>query len=222
MKYQSGKIILNPKSDFCNYIYATTMYDMCEQLYKICRLYPQGRAFEVMHENASLKDGKIADADNVIQPIDVIVENVRYSCKTECTKKTKFNQLNMSKYMECCHMRELNPLEIVSMYLEHSEKYDRIIFMQSLAYRKKYNIHQLFEIPLSVIRHVKHSDLTSIKRSDKGSFVIHVEKNKKQLYCMRVDGSARKIMLLKMPADICFLHARFIIPKPKKRPLPTR
>ncbi len=224
MNYKTGKIIFNKNSDFCcNEEYLKSLYDDFDILYKRYGIYPQSTMFERVCELAHQAAGRKADSKHVIQPVDIkiwqeeqssIIWQEKQSLKTECTKTSKPDFLNMSKFAEISHIREL-PLEtIIKIYYEHSSKYDRLIFLQSLSNRKKYNVYQLFEIPLDLLKiNINPQLFQSTKRTSIGSCTIPVHRNGEYLYSIRIDGAARKISLQNIPAKDCILHARFFIPK---------
>ena len=178
------------------------------------------KTFEYAFKAASIVAGRSADMDDnvTIAGYDLMVDDVRFSLKTEAGKTTSGTHIKISKLMEARWIREcrsgkdyLSNMEKVKTHLSH---YDRIITLRAFRVDTPFIgvRYDLWEIPhqlLSLVSTIKARDFTS--RMESCTSTVIVKLNGTDAFKLRLDGSVEKITLEKLPLTMCRKHASWSI-----------
>jgi hypothetical protein len=173
------------------------------------------KTFEYFFCGASRAAGRDAkQTENDVHPgEDVVVNEVRFSLKTEGGKSISPSALQISKLMEARWIRECRTgddfcrltRERVFKHLQH---YERIITLRSFQ-TEKHVSYQLVEIPRALLERVdtlRPSDFSARTASGSSGATV-VDPQGRPLWVLSLDGSVEKVTVRNLDIKKCRVHS---------------
>lgn len=178
------------------------------------------KAFEYAFKGACEADGKTSfiTISNTFSGVDVTVDGVRYSLKTEASKTIKAEQITISKFTEARWVQQQTTLDGLAAQAAvripaHLNGYDRILVLRARELPNTRLQYELVEIPQDLLRRV--STLTSADFSPQtaqGGSSARVTHDGKLAFTLRLDGSDGKVTIASLQIMFCTRHAAWVIP----------
>lgn len=179
------------------------------------------KSFEYAFRDAMRVSGRSAaiNSSNTARSYDVLVDEERFSLKTEAHRGIKVNSLHISKLMECAWLRYVggsreNLIERIKEYvLPHFEQYDRILILRIFRNQELFYQYVLVEVPkelLLAIKNLQANDFVPI--NERHGTTAKVSYQGQNAFSLRFDGSDEKITISSLRIDLCVTHASWNIP----------
>ncbi len=178
------------------------------------------KAFEYAFQGACRADGKeaLVTVSSTFSGVDVTVDGVRFSLKTEAAKDIRADSLIISKFTEARWIQQCSTLEelveeIRTRIPAHLSLYDRILVLRVRDLSLKRVQYEIVEIPIALLRRV--ADLTAADftpRTKQGGSSARVKIEGQTALTLRLDGSDGKITLAGLRLEYCVRHAVWVIP----------
>lgn len=178
------------------------------------------KSFEYAFKAASIADGKSAQivANQTHPGADVIVDNVKFSLKTEASANISQTGITISKLMEARWLRDCvsnkdycNAAQV--HVCNHLNGYDRILMLRAWTGKNTIATYELIEIPLDVllaVKTVREADFG--KRTDNGTNSAIIRYKGTAAFNLRFDGSVEKVTISNLLKSACKFHAKWEIP----------
>jgi len=178
------------------------------------------KAFEYAFKGACEADGKTGfiTLSDTFSGVDVTIDGVRFSLKTEASKDIKAEQITISKFTEARWIQQQTTLdelarEAASRVPAHLNNYDRILVLRARELSGSRLRYEIVEVPRDLLRRV--STLTAADfspRTAQGGSSARVIVNGRDAFTLRLDGSDGKITIAGLQIAFCVRHAAWIIP----------
>ncbi len=178
------------------------------------------KAFEFAFLGASKADSKIGfiTTSSTLSGADVIVDNVRFSLKTEAARGIKAEQITISKFTEARWIQQQTTLkqlaeEAAKRIPAHLSQYDRILILRVREMPKGQLLYEIVEIPIDLLRRI--GGLTEVSfspRTTQGGSSAKIVVEGQPAFTLRLDGSDGKITITGLPISMCIRHVSWIIP----------
>lgn len=177
------------------------------------------KPFEYLFCAAHRAAGRAATVtENPVHPgEDATVNGQRFSLKTESGQGISAKYVLISKFMEARWLRECRSPEDFAREVhghmgEHLTHYSRLLTLRSFRQPDGYR-YDLVEVPVAQLRRV--STLTGgdfSARTSNGSCSAHVcDSDGRQLFTLRLDGSAEKVTVRRYPVTACVTHGSWLV-----------
>jgi len=161
------------------------------------------KAFEYAFKGACEADGKTGfiTLSDTFSGVDVTIDGVRFSLKTEASKDIKAEQITISKFTEARWIQQQTTLdelarEAASRVPAHLNNYDRILVLRARELSGSRLRYEIVEVPRDLLRRV--STLTAADfspRTAQGGSSARVIVNGRDAFTLRLDGSDGKITI---------------------------
>jgi len=154
--------------------------------------------------------------------VDVTVDGIRYSLKTEGAAGMTKSSITISKLMEARWIRECESpgdfaREASRRISEHLQHYQRIITLRAFEYDSVIE-YDLIEIPLSILKYVEKLEARNFtQRTRNGGSSARIVLEGKQLFTLRLDGSVEKVTVSNLRMDVCRIHGSWRIERVAKQ-----
>ena len=178
------------------------------------------KAFEYAFKGASEASGRTGfiTSSDTLSGVDVTVDGVRFSLKTEAAKEIKAEQITISKFSEARWIQQQATLdgiarEAATRIPAHLDHYDRILVLRVRELMSARLQYEIVEIPHDLLRQV--SALTAADfspRTAQGGSSAKIIRSGKPAFTLRLDGSDGKITIAGLQIAFCIRHASWIIP----------
>lgn len=178
------------------------------------------KAFEFAFAESKLRQGHtVSIVDDPTHPgADVVIDETKFSLKTEAAKSIKKDKLTISKLMEARWIRDCKTgNDFANMtrerVLSHLDEYERIIVFRAFDVEGPAVEYELIEIPVELLR--KMENLTHdcfSKRTKNGSSSAKVSLGGKVAFQLSFDGSVEKVTIRSLLVEYCRKHASWVIP----------
>jgi hypothetical protein len=211
---------VNPDSDLCSDAFVDDFQNRLLLHHAISEEPLKKKTFEYAfrESNISAKRDARIEQNPVLRGADVLVNGVRYSCKTEASKTLSDRYIKISKLLEARWIRECNTGEDFAqktreMVAGHLCGYDRIVVLRAFVRRADLIQYRLTEIPrdlLLLIRNVRAEDFSA--RTSNGSTSAELRSGDLFAFRLRLDGSVEKVTIERLNENLCVKHAEFSIP----------
>lgn len=177
------------------------------------------KAFEFAFLEASKKAGRKSEliGDPTNPGIDIVVDGVGFSMKTEAAESIKPEEIHISKLMEArwirdCENREDFAKEVREKVGGHLRRYQRILMLRAFDTLKGYK-YDLVEIPRDLLLQVENLESNDFqKRRESGSSRADVTRSGNRAFTVRLDGSVEKITITGLLMSLCDLHGSWVVP----------
>jgi transcriptional regulator with XRE-family HTH domain len=149
---------------------------------------------------------------------DVIIDGVKFSCKTEAAAGISRSSITVSKLMEARWIRECRTGSdflngVLARSVEHLRRYERIVVLRAIRTSTTVVEYKLVEIPLEVLlamSSLKPKDFS--ERTPNGSSRARVKYNGQDAFTLTLDGSVEKVSVSGLKSSLCRHHATWDIP----------
>lgn len=179
------------------------------------------KTFEFAFKAACIVSGKKAEMDeNVTNPgYDVLVDQVRYSLKTEAGSHLNETHIKISKLMEARWIRDCRTGADfhagMKRILKHFTHYDRVLILRAFRITDPFEgvRYDLLEIPLDLLKLLKTLKPTdfSLRKKDSGTSTAEVKSGGLTAFRIRLDGSVEKVTIERLPVSECRRHATWTV-----------
>ena len=178
------------------------------------------KAFEYAFKGACEADGKIGfiTLSDTFSGVDVTIDGVRFSLKTEASKDIKAEQITISKFTEARWIQQQTTLdelakEVASRIPTHLNNYDRILVLRARELSGSRLQYEIVEIPRDLLRRVSTLTATDFSpRTAQGGSSAKVTIDGRPAFTLRLDGSDGEITIAGLRIAFCTRHASWIIP----------
>ena len=161
------------------------------------------------------KEAELAPAGN--PGYDMIIDDERFSLKTQADKGIRVEELYISKFMELGQGKwDDDPADLIGLreqFLTHLKSYDRILSLRTLQRGPEQWRYELVEIPKPLLREARQGRLEMRLKSTQMPkpgycYVSGSEGDKFQLYFD--GGTERKLQIKHLKKAYCIVHAEWI------------
>lgn len=177
------------------------------------------KAFEYVFCAASRSANRVASivSAQTNPGADVIVDDVKFSLKTEAARDIRANSITISKLMEArwirdCRTREDFCRETTKRVVAHLQQYQRILTLRAFDEDETSVRYDFVEIPLSLlleIRNLTPGDFGERTKGGGSSAAVKVDGTR--VFTIRLDGSVEKVTISGLLTSLCFLHGSWTI-----------
>lgn len=176
--------------------------------------------FEFVLERAATLSGvqaKMAPRGNPGH--DILIENIKFSLKTQADASLRQNVIHISKFMELGHGEwGENPEDLKGLraqFLAHLNRYQRILTLRTLSRPPGPWLYELVEIPKTLLLKAKKGELEMRMKSSQSPKpgYCHVYSDEGELlFDLYFDGGGeRKLQIKNLRKDLCRVHATWQI-----------
>ncbi|WP_017606589.1 hypothetical protein [Nocardiopsis alkaliphila] len=215
------EVYKNPKSDLIRDGFGDSLLNRLRLHHATSEEKFNKTSFEFAFKTASRFAGRRAEKtlEHTFQGADVVVEDVRWSLKTEGAARMSQSNITISKFSEARWIRDcVTPedfaREATARMSKHLSEYDRVLTLRSSYVQNKEAVrYDLVEIPhdmLMAATKLTAADFSPLTK--KGSTSAWVMFEGKQAFTVILDGSVEKITLRNISVGQCVTHARWIVP----------
>ncbi len=178
------------------------------------------KSFEYIFRDALRHDGKPArlTLSSVHPGADLILDETRFSLKTEASRGIRATKITISKLMEARWIRDKDKFglaqESVRRLSDHLQGYDRIVMLRAAYLASEQVKYDLVEIPhelLALATQIGVEDI-AISRGRSGGGSAVVRQNGRAVFTLKFDGSVEKITITNLLIEHCTIHATWTIP----------
>ncbi len=153
---------------------------------------------------------------------DLLVDDERWSLKTQADRSIKPNAIHISKFMELGKGRWRNAADLEALrdrMFDHMKGYDRIFTLRALSaatrYAQPFHEYELVEIPKSLLKRAANAPCVmkedSRQNPKPGSCVV--TRQGKELFELYFDGGTeRKLQIRNLAKVECQVHATWRFP----------
>ena len=178
------------------------------------------KAFEYAFKGASEADGKAGSitASDTFSGVDVTVDGIRFSLKTEASKNIKAEQIIISKFTEARWIQQQATLDELAKQASaiipiHLNNYDRILVLRAIELTASRLRYEIVEIPHDLLQRIGSLTVADFSPMTKGGGTsARVSVNGQPAFMLRLDGSDGKITFAGLQIAFCIRHASWIIP----------
>ena len=178
------------------------------------------KSFEYAFAAASQASGRTATltVSGTFSGADVIVDGVKFSCKTEASAKISETRITISKLMEARWIRECHTGRdflqgVQSKVVPHLRGYERILILRAIDRAAGAIEYRLVEMPLQVLQAIGRLNAEDFgPRTDNGGSSAKVRYKGDVAFTLRLDGSVEKVTVAGLSTDFCRTHASWLIP----------
>lgn len=183
------------------------------------------KSFEYIFRDALRHDEKPArlTLSNVHPGADLVLDETRFSLKTEASKSIRVAKITISKFMEARWIRNKDEFGLAQnssqRLSEHLAGYDRIMMLRASYSATEQVEYDLVEIPhdlLTLATEVVPQDIILSKGSSGGGSAV-VRQDGQAVFTLKFDGSVEKITITNLLVECCAIHATWRIPLTLKR-----
>jgi hypothetical protein len=178
-------------------------------------------SFEFAFKAAAQFAGRhaVLTRSHTFQGADIIVDNIRWSLKTEGSTNMSQSAITISKFSEARWIRDCLTeadfaRETTFRISKHLSEYDRVLTLRgSYVDDGEQVMYELIEIPHQMLRaatYLKESAFSP--RSKGGSSSAKVYWRDFHAFTVVLDGSVEKITIRNIQVEHCFTHARWVVP----------
>ncbi len=210
----------NPDSDFATPLFSEYFASRLLIQHAVVEEKLNKKSFEYIFRDALRHDGKTAEitVSNVHPGADILVDEVRFSLKTEASKNIRQKKITISKFMEARWIRTQDTSGLARLASDklhqHLAGYDRIVMLRAFNLEKNKVKYDLVEIPHDLLSLASRLELGDIKLSPSGSGggSVTIWQNGREAFTLRFDGSVEKVTITNLLVDLCTVHATWCIP----------
>lgn len=180
------------------------------------------KAFEYAFKAASEAAGRAAQiTDSSTYPgADVLVDQTKYSLKTEAAASISMKYITISKLMESAWTKACDSVEKYFEGLErvvsHLNEYERILVLRTFGRLGKTGSvrYELVEIPRDLLLNVGNALATDFTRlTTAGGTSLRAEVDGTLAFVVVFDGSDQKISIRRLRSDLCHVHGTWTLGK---------
>ncbi len=211
---------INPASDFVTARFAANFRNRLLIHHATNEAKLSKKAFEYAFKGACEADGKagLITISDTFSGVDVTIDGIRFSLKTEAWKGIRADKLAISKFTEARWIQQFFTLEDLAREAarripDHLSQYDRIVVLRARDVSATRLLYELVEIPRAVLGSVAAltaADFTA--RTAQGSSSARATFDGRPAFTLRLDGSDGKITIAGLQMAFCIRHASWIIP----------
>ena len=211
---------VNPDSDFATPRFTTNFRNRLLIHHATNEARLSKKAFEYAFRGACAADGKAGTitVSDTFSGVDVTIEGVKFSLKTEASKDIRADRITISKFTEARWIQQFSTLEDLAREAArripfHLSQYDRILVLRARDVSATRLLYEIVEIPRDVLGHVATLSSTDFSpRTAQGGSSAKVTINTRPAYTLRLDGSDGKITISGLQMGFCIRHVSWIIP----------
>lgn len=178
------------------------------------------KAFEYAFKGACEADGKTGfiTVSDTLPGVDVTIDGVRFSLKTEAAKAIKAEQITISKLSEARWIQQQTTLDALAKEAAiripaHLDHYDRILVLRVRELPGVRLQYEIVEIPHELLRRVSTLTVADFSpRTAQSGSSARVNVGGTTAFTLRLDGSDGKITIAGLQIAFCLRHAFWIIP----------
>lgn len=178
------------------------------------------KAFEYAFRGACAADGRAGTItlSDTFSGVDVTVEGVRFSLKTEASKGIRPESITISKFTEARWIQQFSTLddlarEAVRRIPAHLGQYDRILVLRARDMSATRLLYEVVEIPRDVLGRVAALTAADFSpRTAQGGSSARVAISGRPAFTLRLDGSDGKITIAGLQTEFCVRHISWVIP----------
>ncbi|MFJ2632078.1 hypothetical protein ACIO6U_08940 [Streptomyces sp. NPDC087422] len=212
---------VNHMSDFVSDEFSSSMSNRLKLHHATSEEKFKKAPFEYAFVAAARYSGKKAHKtrSQVHQGADVVVDDTKWSLKTEAAAKMNPENIVISKFSEArwirdCRTPEDFASEFVSRFMRHLSEYDRVITLRAFSVPNEDKVrYHLVEIPkdfLSLAATLKAENFS--ERTKGGGSSALVQDHSGIAFRVVLDGSVEKVTLTRIRLDRCVQHAIWTVP----------
>jgi len=178
------------------------------------------KSFEYAFKGASEAAGQMGfiTTSDTFSGVDVTINGVRFSLKTEASKDIRAEQITISKFTEARWIqqqttREDLAREAAARIPAHLNNYDRLLVLRAREMSGARLLYEIVEIPLDLLRRVARliaADFSA--RTAQGGSSARVIVEGRLAFTLRLDGSDGKITIAGLQISFCVRHVSWVIP----------
>ena len=224
---------INPDSDFATPRFTANFRNRLLIHHATNEARLSKKAFEYAFKGAFAADGKAGTitVSDTFSGVDVTIEGVKFSLKTEASKDIRADRITISKFTEARWIQQFSTLddlarEAARRIPAHLSQYDRILVLRARDISATRLLYEIAEIPRDVLGRV--AALTSADfspRTSQGGSSAKVAIDGRPAFTLRLDGSDGKITISGLQMEFCIRHVSWIIPTvapaPEDAPAPA-
>ncbi|MFG1997603.1 hypothetical protein ACGFNU_00470 [Spirillospora sp. NPDC048911] len=161
---------------------------------------------------------------NTHQGADVLIDEVRWSLKTEAAASISRTGIRISKFSEARWIRdcpdEYRAERARERIYKHLSEYERIATLRAFTAGRNTIQYDLVEIPLNLLKSVRNLKQNDFRGKLNGTGVgsggsaLVFQLNGKKAFSLKLDNSVEKITLSGIPVSDCILHASWRVEFP--------
>lgn len=178
------------------------------------------KSFEFAFCSASRSAGRTAKivSDPTNPGADVIVDNVKFSLKTEASAGIRKQRITISKLMEARWIRDCKTKldfarRIKDRVVGHLSKYDRILTLRAFNVGDASVRYDLVEIPIELLLRMQRLASKDFgKKTKAGGSGANVKIGRSKVFRVVLDGSVEKVTISGLDVDSCFTHGSWEVP----------
>lgn len=178
------------------------------------------KAFEYAFRGACAADGKTGTitVSDTFSGVDVTIEGMKFSLKTEASKDIRADRITISKFTEARWIQQFSTLEDLAREAarripSHLSQYDRILVLRARDVSATRLLYEIVEIPRDVLGRVAALTTADFSlRTAQGGSSARVAINGRPAFTLRLDGSDGKITIAGLQLEFCVRHVSWVIP----------
>lgn len=155
---------------------------------------------------------------NELPPVDVLVDDISISAKTEASNLIRRDSIVISKFHEAAWIRDCKSgddcvRKLNEVVVPKLKRCDKILMLRAFRDAKGLFRYELEEIPLELLLAIEQLKAENFSApTPRNTRRAKVQYGGSKPFVLRLDGSVEKITITGVPTQDCIKHAVFRIP----------